>query len=327
MKKSKLKRLLKDALRQLAALRAPVDAGPTLAEWLPTYRTIIAGRGLQQQTLKNRRSSIKHIEALWGGQRLRSLRPHEITTKIKLLTPPSAIRVLSELRDLYQEAIANGEAETSPAMHVKPPRHKGLRKRLTFAHWQGLLQLAETGRQLWFKGLLLVAIATGQRRADLAKMKFDDVVDGHLHVEQQKKAGKPTGARVAIPLSLRLTAIGMTVGDVIEFCRSYGRPGPTLLRTAGGRPIEMSSLSARFHEHMVSMLGAAAYQQYEWPSLHECRSLSARSYLEQGLTMEQVQTLLGHKHSEMTALYLDDRGLTAGVWKRVALQEAEGVAA
>ena len=30
-----------------------------------------------------------------------------------------------------------------------------------------------------------------------------------------------------------------------------------------------------------------------------------------------VQTLLGHKHAEMTALYLDDRGLSAGDWKRV----------
>jgi integrase len=33
--------------------------------------------------------------------------------------------------------------------------------------------------------MLLLALHTGQRRADLAKMRFDDVVDGHLRVEQQ----------------------------------------------------------------------------------------------------------------------------------------------
>ena len=30
-----------------------------------------------------------------------------------------------------------------------------------------------------------------------------------------------------------------------------------------------------------------------------------------------VQTLLGHKHAEMTDIYKDDRGLSAHVWKRV----------
>ena len=45
-------------------------------------------------------------------------------------------------------------------------------------------------------------------------------------------------------------------------------------------------------------------------------------YLQQGLTAEQVQTLLGHKTAEMTALYTDDRGLTAAEWKQVAVPAA-----
>lgn len=323
MKKRKLKRLLKEALRQLAAMRsaAVVDDGPALSTWLPTYRTILGQRGYVPQTLKNRSGSIKHIQTLWGQRPLRALKPHEIAAKLRLLTPPTAIRVLSELRDLYSEAIANGEADTSPAAHVKPPRHRGLRQRLTFQAWEGLHLLSKASPQRWVTAMLLLAIVTGQRRADLAKMAFADVVDGHLLVEQQKKAGKPRGARVAIPLTLRMDVIGMTVGQVIDFCRRCGKPGPTMLRTAGGRAIEMSSLSARFHEHMVALLGPAAYRRYEWPSLHECRSLSARTYIAQGLTPDQVQTLLGHKHKEMTELYLDDRGLSADEWKRVQLAQ------
>lgn len=30
-----------------------------------------------------------------------------------------------------------------------------------------------------------------------------------------------------------------------------------------------------------------------------------------------MQTLLGHKHAEMTAIYEDDRGLSKNEWKRV----------
>lgn len=322
MKKKALKRMLKDALAQIAALRAPADAGLSIAAWLPTYRAIITTRGYNPQTVKNRSGSIKHIETLWGSRPLRALKPHEISVKLKLLTPPTAIRVLAELRDCYAEAIANGEADTSPAAHVKPPRHRGLRQRLTFETWDGLRLLSLASPQRWVTAMLLLAIVTGQRRADLAKMAFADVVDGHLLVEQQKKAGKPIGARVAIPLSLRMDAIGMTVGEVIEHCRGSAKPGPTLLRKAGGGPIEESSLPARFHECIVAVLGEGAHERFQWPSLHEVRSLSARMYLQQGLTAEQVQTLLGHKTAEMTALYTDDRGLTAAQWKQVAVPAA-----
>lgn len=316
MKKRKLKKLLKQALQQLAA--GPATApGPLLSEWLVTYRKIIAERGYNPQTIKNRTTSLKHIEAVWGALPLSGIKPHEIASKLKLFTPHTACRVLGEMRDVYVEAIANGQAETSPAAHVKAPRAPGLRKRLTLDTWQSMHALAKTGPQRWVSAMMLLALATGQRRADLAKMRFDDVVDGCLRVEQQKKARKLIGARVAIPLTLRLAATGMTLGDVIELCRSVGAPGPTLLRKAGGGPIEMSSLSARFREHIVAVCGADAYKRYEWPSLHEVRSLSARTYIAEGMAPKTVQTLLGHKDAEMTAIYLNDRGLTDAEWKTV----------
>lgn len=341
MKKRKIKKLLKQALQQIAAMQlpagqavatpaandpAPVD-GPTVAEWLATYRTIIGQRGYHAQTIKNRTTSINHIETAWGAMKLRAVRPVDISTGLRQWSAHTAVRVLGELRDVYVEAIANGSAESSPAAHVKRPKAPGLRKRLTLETWQAMLNLARHSRQRWVPALLLLALATGQRRADLAKMRFDDVVDGHLRVEQQKKAGKPVGARVAIPLTLRLQATGMTLGEVIEHCRSIGAPGDTLLRKGTGGPIEMSSLSARFRQLIVKACGPDAYQQYEWPSLHEVRSLSARTYINEGMSSETVQTLLGHKDAEMTRLYLDDRGLTAADWKQVSANDQQPVAA
>lgn len=341
MKKRKLKKLLAQALQQLAVMQLPAGqpvetpaandpapvSGPTVAEWLATYRTVIGQRGYNPQTIKNRTTSINHIEATWGAMPLRAVRPVDISTRLKQWSPHTAVRVLGELRDVYVEAIANGAAESSPAAHVKRPRAPGLRKRLTLETWQAMLNLARHSNQRWVPALLLLALATGQRRADLAKMRFDDVVDGHLRVEQQKKAGKPTGARVAIPLTLRLQATGMTLGEVIEHCREVGAPGETLLRKANGKPIEMSSLSARFRQLIVKACGPEAYKQYEWPSLHEVRSLSARTYIAEGMAADVVQTLLGHKDAEMTAVYLNDRGLTAGEWKQVSANDQQQIAA
>jgi integrase len=304
------------AVAAVAPVAAPAD-GMTMAAWLPIYRQIIKDRGYNRQTLRNRGASIKFIEANLGPRALGSIKPHEITTLLKTCSPHKAVRTLGELRDVFTEAIANNEADGNPAALVKPPRAPGIRKRLTLDIWQDMLLMASLGQQRWVIAMLLLGLHTGQRRADLAKMRFDDVVDGHLRVEQQKKAGKPVGARLAIPLSLRLECTGMTLGEVIEFCERIAKPGETLLRQANGRPIEMSSLSARFHELIVAVCGPDAYRQYEWPSLHEVRSLSARTYMREGMPAQTVQTLLGHKNEEMTEVYLDDRGLSAKEWKTV----------
>lgn len=84
----------------------------------------------------------------------------------------------------------------------------------------------------------------------------------------------------------------------------------------------MSSLSARFRELIVAVCGADAYKEFEWPSLHEVRSLSARTYIVEGMPPGTVQTLLGHAHAEMTAIYLNDRGLTEAEWKTVEVAAA-----
>lgn len=291
----------------------------TLGEWLDVYETLLEQRDYDPQTVKNYRANLKHLRRIWGGMPIRSIKPHHVSSALKEFLPErssTARRVLSALRDVFVEAIANGWAETSPAAHVRQPPHKIKRKRLSFEVWQKMRVGAAAGRQKWVEPMLLLALITGQRRADLGKMRFDDIVDGHLQVEQQKKAGKGYGARVALPLALRLDVIGLSLADVIEVCRACGAPGPTLLRTKGGGAIELSSLSARFNELIRKVLGAHAYEFREWPSLHEARSLSAREFRAQGI---DVQRLLGHKHAEMTAIYEDDRGLSAGEWKRVAL--------
>jgi integrase len=291
----------------------------TLAAWLDIHEQQLAQKGYKVQTLRNRGANLRHVRRLWGERPIEALRAPEIITAIRGAFLPgktsTAQRVLAELRDAYNEAIASDWVSTNPAAHVKLPTHHVMRKRLSFEVWQRMRTLAQASRQRWLESLLLLALVTGQRRGDLVRMRFDDVVDGCLRVEQQKQAGKGYGARVAIPLSLRLDAIGMTLGDVIEHCRAGGAPGPTLLRKACGDSIEESSLSIRFAECIRAVLGDKAYPPDEWPSLHEVRSLSARTYQAQGI---DVQTLLGHRHAEMTAVYVDDRGLSAKDWKQVA---------
>lgn len=325
MKKKKLKKLLKALQASAAAHAAQLERahGRPLNEWLDVYEGILRQRTYSDHTRANHMSNVAHLRRLWGGIRINDLRPLEIRSALHEFdgSPSTAFRVLAELREAYMEAVGNGEAEGNPALLVRQQHWDVMRHRLTLEMWTAMRTLASAGPQRWVESMLLLALVTGQRRADLGKWRFDDIVTGadgqqYLRVEQQKKAGKPIGARIEIPLALRLDVIGMTLADVIEHCRRSARPGDTLLRKASGGPLELSSLSARFHEHIVAVLGEGALKVHEWPSLHETRALSAWLYDQQGL---DVQTLLGHSAAEMTAVYLDRRDIRTHEWRRVAL--------
>lgn len=321
--------LMACALRAMPVGASTISSAPvpvvaaqvrTLSDWLDVHERQVQEKGYKLQTIRNRIASIRHLRRLWGDRPITALRAHEIITALRREYLPdhtsTAQRVLAELRDAYNEAVANDWAESNPAAHVKLPTHRVKRKRLSFETWERMRELARASRQQWLESLLLLALVTGQRRGDLVKMEFGDIADGHLHIEQQKQAGKGYGARIAIPLSLRLDAIGMTLGDVIEDCRTAGSVGPTLLRKAGGGRLDESSLSIQFAACIRAVCSESAYRAGEWPSLHEVRSLSARMYGTQGV---DVQTLLGHKHAEMTDLYKDDRGLSAKEFKRLTI--------
>jgi integrase len=174
-----------------------------------------------------------------------------------------------------------------------------------------MLSLAERTPKKWYSLMLKLALVTGQRRGDLVKMRYDDVWDGYLHVEQEK-----TGERIAIPLGLRLDAINLSVEEAISQTRKYGCPGDTMIRASTGKQLSKSSMSIRFHHLLREALGGPWPGLKKPPSLHECRSLAERLYEPQGV---DTMTLLGHTNNRMTRKYHNDRGLNKHKWRKVGL--------
>lgn len=308
------------ALATVEQTQAPAadPAGRTVRQWLVVYRDIVARQNLKESTRTNTESNLKHVDRLWGDMPIRSLRPRLILSALQdgLDSENLRSRVLSLLRRILKEAVMDEWVDTNAALAVDSISAPVRRKRMSLDTLGGVYEVAMLHRQAWVAPMILLGVVTGQRRADLAKMRFDDVVDGHLRVVQQKEAGKGFGARLAIPLDLHLDEIGMSLGDVIEICRDYAAPGEYLLRQKNGQRLERSNLSTRFAEVMRSAFGPEAYAEKEWPSLHELRSLSERLYRQQGV---DTQALLGHTDIAMTNKYNDDRGLTAREFKRVKI--------
>ena len=202
--------------------------------------------------------------------------------------------------------MAYGWADSNPAASIRHMQSRVQRRRLSLDDWIAINGYAKQNLPPWVSHMLVLALVTGQRRADLQKMRFEDASsDGYLYITQQK-----TGTKLRLPLALRLEAIGVSIGEAVEACRGYARGDEFLLRKSTGAPLTLCSLSARFETAREGALGL--YEGDGYPaSLHECRSLSERLYRKQGI---RTKDLLGHKHQKMTDVYNDTRGLDAGQW-------------
>ncbi|WP_323114305.1 tyrosine-type recombinase/integrase [Klebsiella variicola] len=209
--------------------------------------------------------------------------------------------------DLFREAQHAGEVEPgyNPALATRKVVARVNRSRLNFKMWQAIFEAA-SDMAPYVQNSMLLAIVTGQRRGDLAKMKFSDVWDGYLHVKQLK-----TGVKLAIPLSLRSEVLDISLAQVIKRCRDRV-VSPWLLhhvtssgKVKAGDQVGENSLSVSF-KLAVDSTNLSIERGKTMPTFHEQRSLSERLYEAQGINTQQ---LLGHSSEKMTAQYHHDRGL------------------
>lgn len=285
----------------------------TLGQWAEIYRKIIDGKPIERKTKENRLCSLGHIlDGLGEHTTISAIRPHDVSGFIQRVNkthPALSKRLLIESKDCFNESVNYGWLPRSPAAQLKAPQVKVQRKRLTLEQWLAIHATAAEAMPPWVSRMMTLALVTGQRRSDLVKMRFTDVWDGCLHVEQVK-----TGTRLALPLALKLDALGITLGQAIDNCKGYAVGTEYLLRKHNGcRPVD-ASLSARFED--AREMALPAVEDGHPTSLHECRSLSERLYRAQGI---DTMVLLGHKHQRMTDLYHDDRDLSTGQWKTLGL--------
>lgn len=131
----------------------------------------------------------------------------EIIDSIKVLGHSRMAQVVRMvLIDVFKEAQHAGYVPPgyNPAKATKQPRNRVKRERMTLDEWRTIYQQAKNHPPYLQCGMLL-ALTTGQRIGDICKMKFSDIWDDMLHIQQEK-----TGSKLAIPLSLKCEAINLS---------------------------------------------------------------------------------------------------------------------
>lgn len=281
--------------------RITSDDVVTLHSWLDRYEVIIAGRGLKQKTLTDYASKIRAIR-----EKLHDLPLTDITTKqvAALLNgyvsegkSATAKLIRSTLSDIFREAIAEGHISTNPVTATRAAKSEVKRARLTTDEYRRIYQAA-VSLPGWVILAMDLAVVTGQRVGDLCEMRWEDIKGGYLYIEQRK-----TGAKLAIPTTLCINALGISMEDTLSRCREL-LGGATIIASTRREPLSSGTISRYFmRARKASGLSFAG----EPPTFHELRSLSARLY-EKQVGKEFAQHLLGHKSDSMASQYRDDRG-------------------
>lgn len=227
----------------------------------------------------------------------------------------SAQAVRSRLIAVCQRGQQLGWMEANPAEVTAKPRAEVQRGRLTLETFRAIYDQAPNVNE-WLQHAMRLALVTGQDRSTVATMTRSMVqtIDGQrvLVVQRSKTAKK--NKPVAIPLRLRLDALGWTLEDVLA--HRTGVVSPYYLHHVSphgnappGSPVFVDRISKAFTEARV----LAGLPDEGAVTFHEIRSLASRLYGKQGGV--DVQALLGHSDPKTAALYADARGVEAVVVK------------
>lgn len=263
------------------------------------YKSIMPERGYKPNTLGVYQAHFNKLRDNLGSRPIEDVSVQDIAEIMEPLSARSANQFRQVATDLFKVAMSRGIRHDNPASATLKRREKKARARLTKAQFYAIRALCEP----WMQNAMDLALVTLQRRGDVARMKFDDVKDGRLHVVQEKTEKYDAGY-LAITVSPALSKI-------IKRCRD-DIASPYMIHRKPKRKIKDRAGLDHWTQVSPPMLGRAfadARDKCELfegmdaatlPSFHEIRALGIKLYRDQGI---DPQKLAGHSTAKMTSNY------------------------
>lgn len=260
----------------------------------------------------------REILPVWGHRKAK-----EITRRdaIKLLdaieargAPVSRNRVASLLSKLFHVALDRGVVEAHPAIRLRrlqeTPRERVLSPEEINGFWHGLDRADMTEQS---KVALRFALVTGQRRAEIAGTRREEIDDDGLWRLPAERTKNGRGNIVPLPpLALRLIAEAdrLRVRPLgVRPNRKDRRPhdpAPSIWlfpSTVMGKPLEPAALTRAFGRNRAALGfdgGALRNFRSALPTVHDLRRSFATYHGELGTAPEILSALLNHAPQSIT---------------------------
>lgn len=266
-------------------------------ELVINFRDEIERRKLKPNTMKRHNHRLKIIAEHFAGISVKNIGVRDVYNFLEQRAAGGKFAMANQFRtllsDIFKCSIAAGLTDEDPVAATRAFRTEVKRSRLLLDEYLQIRKAADQNSE-WFGLCLDLALVTGQREGDLSSMRWCDIEDDKLCVEQEK-----TGARIRISLSTRIEKMDLCLEDILEGLRKVNGNHEKIL---GGKAAR--TIAAQFRQ-------ARDLSGLEWksdpPPFHEIRSLSGRIYAEEKGN-DYTQAILGHKSSVMTDKYRDGRG-------------------
>ena len=214
----------------------------------------------------------------------------------------SAQALRSRLIEVCRTARELGWMSDNPAEVTRNPKAIVKRGRLTLESFRAIYAQAPSVAP-WLQRAMMLGLVLGADRLTISGLTRSHVANGLLTYQRQK-----TGAWIAVPLALRMDAVGVSLRDLVD------ERGPVLSpyllhhtrsqgQASAGDAIHPDTMSDAFTQarKLAGIADAGA------PTYHELRSLCKRTYEDQGGV--DTKALLGHAGERVSELYADARGV------------------
>ncbi|APZ94543.1 tyrosine-type recombinase/integrase [Fuerstiella marisgermanici] len=229
---------------------------------------------------------------------------------------------MSAIRGLFDVLVQRHVMILNPALSVRTERYsvtEGKTPEITVEQSRQLLKSIELQSAIDFRDRAIISmlVYTAARVGAVAKLRLGDLVDegNHLMIKFREKGGKDRSIPARISLReeldeyLVMLPINGSSKDDPVFRSAVGRTG--LLTESPMSAIDICRMVKR-------RLKAAGLPLSASP--HSFRSCTATDLLEQGISLEDVQYLLGHSDSRVTRLYdRRQRKITRNIVERISV--------
>lgn len=272
---------------------------------------VCEARGLSWETVSSRRDELERL-GCWLKRRRPKPRLEEVDGQMLIAylrgrtafhAKATVVGVASKLRCLGEYLVEQGVWSQNPMRWVRGPRldpRGRLPRRIGAEHLSKLWEAAAQQRGSYAKQLAVAVLAllygTGLRRGELERLNLEDWKreENLLQID-----GRKSGWERRVPLS---EGIGRCLEGYLPWRQNRleergTRGEPALLLNREGKRLSAQCLGLLVHR-------LARRAQVPLVSLHQFRHTCASDLLENGASLPEVQSLLGHKRVETTSRYL-----------------------
>lgn len=257
-----------------------------IADWLKTKRPAWSA-----STKRNSERIAAEISAAF-----REFRPADVTTPDcarYLATLADRPRTHNQHRDILRQVLAHAAVQGlreghNPIDNIKGKSTPGRRRVVADAEIQAIRTAATAGQRQDGAGRALVqmldlALLTGQRIGDLLALRWQDVTEAGIHVQQGK-----TGERLLIEWTPALRS-------TVEACATGTTRIGHLIKTSSGGPYTYAGMRSAWDR----VCKKAGVQDLH---IHDLRGRAGVDAMQAG-DLESARALLGHRTQRMTAHY------------------------